>query len=216
MTLTTKEQLEERKAELIEIIDNLQKMIESTGSIAFEVVIGTIKNEMNNNIIEEDWKTLKQNQKKIESFRNAELIILNQETTLKKRKKELEDVQTSLNNLQLELPFEENETTSNETLTTTDFVIANDEGNHLRLRVGDVFETFKDNEFWIVKNSAKQNGKFAILKDIDEGELELQYPANLRILDYARFVGNFYEDKEIEKLSAIVQNIYHNKTEDAE
>lgn len=75
-----REQLEQKKEELIEII------------------VETIKSEMANNIAEEDWKTLKQNQKKIESFRNAELIILNQETTLKKRQKELEEVQDSLDN----------------------------------------------------------------------------------------------------------------------
>ena len=207
-----REQLEQRKEELIEIINNLKKMIESTGSIAFEVVVETIKSEMANNIAEEDWKTLKQNQKKIESFRNAELIILNQETTLKKRQKELEEVQESLDNFQLELPLE-TESDLKEP-TKTEFFIKNAEEETVELLVGDIYS--KESEvgtidYWLVKKSMEHSDKFAIIRNIDEGEFELQYPKNKERLNGAEFVGNVTcsNSDELENVREKLRLIYN-------
>lgn len=207
-----REQLEQRKEELIEIINNLKKMIESTGSIAFEVVVETIKSEMANNIAEEDWKTLKQNQKKIESFRNAELIILNQETTLKKRQKELEEVQESLDNFQMELPLE-TESDLKEP-TKTEIFIENAEEETVELLVGDIYS--KESEvgtidYWLVKKSMEHSDKFAIIRNIDEGEFELQYPKNKERLDGAELVGNVTcsNSDELKNVREKLRLIYH-------
>lgn len=89
----TKEELEEKRDCLNIEIEQLEKIIAASDTSTFEIIISNIKSEMNSNIKEEDWKSLKQNKNKIEEFRKVARIIQNQSELLNKKRKELEDTE---------------------------------------------------------------------------------------------------------------------------
>lgn len=202
--MSTKEQLELRKLELIEIIQGLEDMIKCTNSVAFEAIISNIKSVMNDNIAEEDWKSLKENKSKIEGFRKAEKIITSQTENLKKYKEQLDDIQDKLDHLQLELPLEQLQKPQSTGIFIQD---VNDEDRELL--VGDVYDT--EDGYYLVKKSMEHHDKFAIIRDVEEGEFELQYPKNKARLDGAGFIGNLTdgEGEELEEAKSALRKIYH-------
>lgn len=59
--------------------------------------------------------------------------------------------------------------------------------------VGDIYS--KESEvgtidYWLVKKSMEHSDKFAVIRNINEGEFELQYPKNKERLNGAELVGN--------------------------
>ena len=65
--------------------------------------------------------------------------------------------------------------------------------------------------FYLIKKTAK--GKFAFSSSIDpDGEMQLQYPANLQVLQDTVYVGNIHiedcdHEKAVEAYNLIYQNI---------
>ena len=99
----TQEQLESYEKQLEQEIDSLTKVVEASNTTVFDILINEVKEEMKNNIAEEEWKVLKENQKKIESYRSIEKALQNQEDLLEKKEEELANVQDALKNYQTHL-----------------------------------------------------------------------------------------------------------------
>lgn len=223
----SKEELEKKKINLEKEIEALESAIKATDAHAFDLIIAEIKHEMENNIAEEDWRTLKQNQKKIEAFNQIEQVIESQSDLLDKKQEELEDVIYDLEHLQLtidDIPLELND---NNEKTATGIKLNNGD----KLETGDIYKTVLDDKdtgetigrYYLIKKSAEFNDKFAILSNYTEGELLLNYPANKKLIDEATYyVGNIYnsydsdQNKAVEclKIIADYQAQFNQKSED--
>jgi hypothetical protein len=192
----TKEQLQEREKQLLNETEQLEKVIEASNTTVFDLLIGEVKKEMEDNIAEEEWKKLKENQKKIESYRNIEKALQNQEDLLERKQEELEDVRNALKYYQKNI-FEQDEEQEEQEAVNTGFV--DEEGNDFR--TGDVYG-IEDSEYYLIKKSISE-GKFAIISNVFEDELLLNYPKNREILENADYIGNIYlgsvDDEEIRK-----------------
>lgn len=187
------EQLQEKEKELKNEIEKLELLINSSDTSTFEIMINNVKEEMQRNIYEEDWKALKNNKNKIEKFRDVVKIIQNQEELLDEKKEELEDIQLRMQYQQRSLL--EDLTTPKETGFTFD--------NGDSISTGDVYSKTTDNgeiQFFGVKESSEVDGAFSIVSNSFEGERMLQYPQNLNLLKQAKtYIGNLYiEDSDRE------------------
>ena len=202
--MSTKEQLEQRKSELIEIIQRLEDMIKCTNSVAFEAIISNIKSVMNDNIAEEDWKSLKENKSKIEGFRKAEKIITSQTENLKKYKEQLDDIQDKLDHLQLELPLEQNQEPQSTGIFIQD---VNDEDRELL--VGDVYDT--EDDYYLVKKSRSIMTSLQLSEMLKRASLNFNIQKNKARLDGAEFIGNLTdgEGEELEEAKSALRKIYH-------
>lgn len=160
---------------------------------------------MQDNIAEEEWKKLKENQKKIESYRSIEKTLQNQEDLLERKKEELEDVQSVIENYQMTL-FEQQ--TENQ-----EFEIegeAEDTGfkyENQPIETGDVFK-FKEPKdetttYYLVKKSVEIANSIAFISNSFEGEKCLQYPLNLKQIEKAVFVGSIYDQENQEALEGL-------------
>lgn len=223
----SKKELEKKKINLEKEIEALESAIKATDTHAFDLIIAEIKHEMENNIAEENWRTLKQNQKKIEAFNQIEQVIESQSDLLDKKQEELEDVIYDLEHLQLtidDIPLELND---NNEKTATGIKLNNGD----ELETGDIYKTvLEDNgtnetidRYYLIKKSAEFNDKFAILSNYTEGELLLNYPANKKLInDATHFVGNIYnsydsdQNETVEGLKIIAdyQAQFNQKSED--
>lgn len=151
---------------------------------------------MRNNIAEEEWKVLKENQKKIESYRSIEKALQNQEELLDRKQEELADVQNALKNYQIHL-FEK----QTEQAETTNFEYCG-----TPIQTGDIFKKTSEGEddiFYLVKKSVEIADSYAIVSNFFEGERCLQYPSNFKILTDSEFVGNIYGQDNEEALNAL-------------
>ncbi len=162
---------------------------------------------MKNNIAEEEWKVLKENQKKIESYRSIEKALQNQEELLDRKQEELTDVQNALKNYQIHLfenQAEQAEPTNFEYCGTP-------------IQTGDIFKKTSEGEndiYYLVKKSVEIAGSFAIISNFFKGERCLQYPSNFKILEGSEFVGNIYdENADAEVLEALKIIADSNKNE---
>lgn len=192
-----KEELEKKKTNLEKEIEALESAIKATDSHAFDLIIAEIKREMENNIAEEDWKTLKQNQKKIEAFNQIEQIIESQSDLLDKKQEELEDVVYDIEHYQMTIDDIPQQLQSDNGKICTGIELDNGD----ELETGDVYKIHANNEdevdiLYLVKQSAEANDKFAIFSNVEEGEFLLNYPANLNLLNQKgiEYVGNIYDD----------------------
>ena len=184
----TKEELEEKRDCLNIEIEQLEKIIAASDTSTFEIIISNIKSEMNSNIKEEDWKSLKQNKNKIEEFRKVARIIQNQSELLNKKRKELEDTEWELNHFQLNMFKSGTEDVSEPEKTPYNAL-----GCAENLITGDVFRAkANDKEYFLVKKSEEIEGSYAIISNSFEGERLLQYPSNRKILDETEYIGNIY------------------------
>lgn len=191
----TKEQLQSRAEQLEHEIETLKNVIEASNTTVFDLLIGEVKKEMQDNIAEEEWKKLKENQKKIESYRSIEKTLQNQEDLLERKEEELEDVQNAIENYQMTL-FEQSETVQEIEGESENTGIADNEGNEYK--TGDVYKSENKEgvaEYFLVKKSAELANKFAIISNSFENELLLNYPQNRKHLTNAEFVGNIYENE---------------------
>ena len=220
----TKEQLQLRAEQLEHEIETLKNVIEASNTTVFDLLIGEVKKEMQDNIAEEEWKKLKENQKKIESYRSIETTLQNQEDLLERKKEELEDVQSAIDCYQRTL-FEQSEQEKEQVIEiegeaeTTG--IEDNEGNEYK--TGDVYKAENEEgvcEYYLVKKSAEHANKFAIIGNAFEGELLLNYPQNRKLLNEADFVGNIYEEyccnEALEGLKIIADSQEKNESEKEE
>lgn len=97
----SREQLINLQKQLEQEIENLNKVIAASNTTVFDLLINEVKKEMQDNIAEEEWKKLKENQKKIESYRSIEKTLQNQEDLLERKQEELEDIEDAIENTNL-------------------------------------------------------------------------------------------------------------------
>lgn len=97
----TKAELKEKEKQLAQECEQLQKVIEASNTTVFDLLINEVKKEMEDNIAEEEWKKLKENQKKIESYRSIEKHYRTKKTFLKEKKKNLKMYARQLNFINL-------------------------------------------------------------------------------------------------------------------
>lgn len=200
----SKEELIEKQKQLTSEIENLQKVIAASNTTVFDLLINEVKKEMQDNIAEEEWKKLKENQKKIESYRSIEKTLQNQEDLLDRKENELVDVENAIENYQpslFEQPAEEQEIEIEGEAEDTGF--EDSEGN--AYKTGDVYssESEEKTEYYLVKKSAESSDKFAIISNAFNDELLLNYPKNREILDEADFIGNIYDEENESALEAL-------------
>lgn len=201
----TKEQLKELEHQLTEEIKQLNNVIEASNTPVFDLLIREVKKEMQDNIAEEEWKKLKENQKKIESYRSIEKTLQNQEDLLERKEEELADVQNAIECYQRSL-FEQPEQ-NQELEIEGEAEVTNFEWNETPIKTGDVFrfKTPKDElmSYYLVKKAVEIANSFAIISNSFEGERCLQYPNNLKLIENAAFVGNIYDEENQEALEAL-------------
>lgn len=187
----TQEQLEAYEKQLEQEIDSLTKVVEASNTTVFDILINEVKEEMKSNIAEEEWKVLKENQKKIESYRSIEKALQNQEDLLEKKEEELVNVQDALKNYQTHLFDNQPE---EESVIDTGFTFGNCGQS---IYVGDIYKANSSDAvgnipYYIIKKSVELEGSFAIASNVFEGERLLQYPANKDLLNETSYVGNIY------------------------
>lgn len=187
----TQEQLEAYEKQLEQEIDSLTKVVEASNTTVFDILINEVKEEMKSNIAEEEWKVLKENQKKIESYRSIEKALQNQEDLLEKKEEELVNVQDALKNYQTHLFDNQPE---EESVIDTGFTFGNCGQSII---VGDIYKANSSDAvgnipYYIIKKSVELEGSFAIASNVFEGERLLQYPANKDLLNETSYVGNIY------------------------
>lgn len=204
----SKEQLQNLEHQLTGEIKQLNNVIEASNTPVFDLLINEVKKEMQDNIAEEEWKKLKENQKKIESYRSIEKTLRNQEDLLEQKKDELYNVQSAIKNHQLSLFENEPEDSSTETEAQREETGFKDsEGN--AYETGDIYfckNNQGEKEYYLIKKSAEFSNKFAIISNSFKGELLLNYPKNRQILDNSDYyIGNIYDqyNNQNEALTAL-------------
>lgn len=212
----TQEQLEAYEKQLEQEIDSLTKVVEASNTTVFDILINEVKEEMKNNIAEEEWKVLKENQKKIESYRSIEKALQNQEDLLEKKEEELINVQDALKNYQTHLFDNQPE---EESVIDTGFTFGNCGQSII---VGDIYKANSSDAvgnipYYIIKKSVELEGSFAIASNVFEGERLLQYPANKDLLNETSYVGNiFIEDDCYQDAIDALQYFTDNQEENSE
>lgn len=202
----TQEQLESYEKQLEQEIDSLTKVVEASNTTVFDILINEVKEEMKNNIAEEEWKVLKENQKKIESYRSIEKALQNQEDLLEKKEEELANVQDALKNYQTHL-FDNQPAEEAEAVETGYVFDMGDDTLH-DVKTGDVFK-FKEPKdevanYYLVKRSVEIADSFAFISNSFEGERCMQYPSNIKLINNAKLLGNIYdENADAEVLEAL-------------
>lgn len=207
----TKAELKEKEKQLTQECEQLQKVIEASNTTVFDLLINEVKKEMEDNIAEEEWKKLKENQKKIESYRSIEKTLQNQEDLLERKEEELEDVRKAIEFYQPSL-FEQQTEEADGEVIETEF---KDKQQQV-LRTGDVYKSNQANPtngywYYLIKKSSEKEGSFAIISNYFEGERLLQYPKNLELLDFTHYEGNIYiqdedQEKALEGLKKIAES----------
>lgn len=192
----SKKQLQDLEKQLSEEIKQLNNVIEASNTPVFDLLIREVKKEMHDNIAEEEWKKLKENQKKIDSYRSIEKTLQNQEDLLERKEEELEDVQNAIKCYQKSLFEQPIEETDGEVIDT-----GFKNKSSLTINTGDVYKSNQPNVtngFWyyLIKKSSEKEGSFAIISNFFEGERLLQYSEDLELLNFTHYVGNIYMDDE--------------------
>ena len=182
--------------ELQEDINKLDAIIEASNSTVFDLLIDETKKEMKANVLEESWKKLKENIKKIEQYRTIETTLQNQQELLERKKDELEDVNNALIYCQqhLDISTEESEAVDEIEVIDTGY------------RFGDTLQPIETGDIYVNKNSnpeayyfiqkSKSGKDFAIVGNSIEDEFLLNYPKNRDILNETTYIGNIYYGEE--------------------
>ncbi len=190
----TKEQLIEKAKLIQEDIDRLQKIVDASSETTFEIILEDLKSQMIENVNMESWQTLKANIKEVDSIKGTQDFIAKQSTLLNKKKEELKELNEKISNYQCGL-FDN---LINQELKTepTGFK----RGDSM-ICVGDIYKYQEDDQevYYLIKKTKK--GKFAFSSSVDpEGEMQLQYPANLQVLNDTVYLGNIHiKDCDYEK-----------------
>lgn len=184
----SKKELEEQIENVKTEIGELETLTNIGNMEGFELIIKKIKEDIIQNVKEEDWKSLKQNKSKIEKMRGFTDYIEKQTQIIEDKEAELTDLTCQLNNYQTSL-FEDVEEKK-----STEFV-----HNGKELFTGDIFQN-SDKKLLLIYESSESEGKFAIIKHLEDGELLLNYPKNREVLDSTDFLGNLFDDEKLQKL----------------
>lgn len=194
----TREELKAKESKLASEIEQLKRVIEASNTTVFDILIGEVKKEMENNIAEEEWKILKENQKKIESYRSIEKTLQNQEELLDRKEEELEDVRSAIKYYQMTI-FDQIKEEDKE-IADTGYL----DQLGQPIRTGDVYkseETDSNDEYsyYLIKKSAEIDGSYSVISNNFSGEKLLQYERNRDFINNSNCVGNIYlEDYEQE------------------
>lgn len=187
--MPTKKELQAQIEDVKKEIEELEILTNVGDMQAFDLIISKIKEDMIENVKEEDWKSLKDNKAKIEKMKSFTDYIEKQTQIIEDKENELNDLQYQLDNYQMELfetPVQKQSTG----------IIHNEQ----ELFTGDVFEN-SDKELLLIFESESNNEKFAIIT-LDTslfGELLLNYPKNRERLNGCTYLGNAHEDEELQK-----------------
>lgn len=221
----TMEELELKKEQLQEEIKSLESVKDAADTNGFDLITSQIKKEMEHDIAVEDWKSLKSNQKKVEAFCQVISYIESLDDILDEKRDELDDVVYDMEHYQLTL--DDVQPVEQDGIICTGICLKNGD----ELETGDIYKTvLKDKEtgesidrYYLIKKSAESDDKFAILSSCEEGELLLNYPANVKLIDNAtEYIGNIYiensaQNKAIECLKIIADyQSQFNKNESAD
>lgn len=197
--MATKKELEEQIEITKNQIEELNLLTNVGNMETFELIIKNIKENMIENIKEEDWKSFKENKAKIEKMRSFTNYIEKQTQIIEDKENELNDLQYQFDNYQIGL-FE-----APEQKQSTEI-----EHNGQELFTGDVFED-KDKNILLIFESVTDKGKMAIIKQ--DGELLLGYPKNRECLNDCSYLGNAHEDEELQKK---LEEYFTPKTEESD
>ena len=199
----SQEQLESYEKQLEQEIKSLTQVVEASNTTVFDILINEVKEEMRSNIAEEEWKVLKENQKKIESYRSIEKALQNQEDLLEKKEEELANVQDALKNYQTHLEFDNQPEVE---IIDTGFVYENEP-----IKTGDVFSSKEIIDgvktYYLVKKSVEIADSFAFISNSFEGERCLQYPSNFKLIEKSVYIGNIDEEGADEEVFEALQII---------
>jgi hypothetical protein len=189
-----KQQIEKAEKEL----EELKKITEIGNTEAFDFIIKKIKENMTENINEEDWKSFKQNKAKIEKMRGFTEFVEKQTQLIEEKEDELEELNYELNHYQLGL-FDEDEPEE----TEIDYC-------GQELLTGDVFGiNGAEESYLLVAKSQEKEGNFALISNkLFDDERLLQYPANVALLDSATYIGNLLKEPEKQEFKAITNAFY--------
>lgn len=205
----TMKELKEKEQQLSHEVEQLEKVIEASNTTVFDILIGEVKKEMENNIAEEEWKILKENQKKIESYRSIEKTLQNQEELLERKKDDLDDVKSAIENYQTTI-YDQMTDPDNEVIIT-----GYTDRNSQDIRTGDVYKSNQPNVtngywYYLIKKSAEIENSYAIISNYFKGEKLLQYEKNRELLDFTHYEGNIFinddaQEKALEGLRKITE-----------
>lgn len=193
----SKKELQAKEKQLQEEVEQLNNVIKASNTPVFDLLIKKVKDEMQDNIAEEEWKKLKENQKKIESYRSIEKTLQNQEDLLEEKEDELDDVRSAIQNYQPSLFEQQQELAVEGTAEETLFK----DGFDNFISTGDVYENENNEgltEYYLVKKSIESD-KIAIVSNAFQGELLLNYPKNRELIEKSDYVGNIFCSDESEK-----------------
>lgn len=216
----TKEQLKAKEQQLQNEIETLTNVIKASNTTVLDLLIGEVKKEMQDNIAEENWKILKENQKKIEAYRSIEKTLQNQEELLEDKRDELEDVQYAIDNYQPSLFEQQKEIDIDGQCESTGF-----KTNEFEIETGDVYKNENEDgktAFYLVKKSIEKDDCFSIISNAFNDELLLNYPKNRELIESSDYIGNIFLS-EAEQSAEELQNALNalkvinesvNKTED--
>lgn len=191
----SEEELNKLQAELAEDIEKLNSIIEASNSTVFDLLIDETKKEMKANVLEESWKKLKENMKKIEQYRTIETTLQNQQDLLERKEDELEDVKNALKYCQQKIDFDTQE--GEQLAEDTGYTF----GSTLQpIEAGDIFinKNSEPKTIYFIKK-AKNEKDFAIIGNTIDDELLLNYPKNRDLLNASTYIGNIFyggEDKK--------------------
>jgi|GEM_PF-2902906 len=186
----TREELQ-KKIELVEKeIEGLEALANIANLEGFEAIIAKLKEDMQGNIKNENWKALKQNKAEIEKMRSFTDFVEKQSELIEDKQEELEKLQEQLDNYQTNM-FEEQEKESAKEATGI-------EVGNTELFIGDLLKTEDDPpKYFLVYQSKNDPGKFVLLQQGTEKELSLNARKNLNIIADSIPMGNIYENPEL-------------------
>ena len=190
----TKEELIEQQEQLKSEIERLQKIIDASSETTFEIIIEDLKQQMIENVQEEHWSNVKSCIKEVDSVNGTKNFITKQSELLNRKREELEEVKTQIDNYQPTL-FEQSENEESKIAPTN--IISPDKRP---IRTGDVFmSTDKcraDGEqiYYAVIESCVKN-KFIIISNSYKDDDKLLH-LNLDILKDTEYVGNAYVETD--------------------
>lgn len=110
----TKEELIKQKEELESEIERLQKIIDASSETTFEIIIEDLKQQMIQNVEEEKWSDVKSCIKEVDSVNGTKNFILKQSELLNRKKEELKDITTQIENFQTSLFEQKNKKNNKE------------------------------------------------------------------------------------------------------
>lgn len=214
----TKEGLIKQQQQLKDEVTRLQKIIDASSETTFDIIIEDLKEQMRQNIEEEDWGEIKSCIKEVDNVNGTRKFISKQASLLSKKKEELADVTDKIDHFQPTLFDGQEEKQEEEKREATALKAPN---NQL-LYTGDIYKSNIPNvddkyNYYLVKKSSEKVGCFAVISNSFPEERLLQYPKNLDLLLNTHFIGNRFEPngkKEYDEVKEAIKIIDESRAKD--